>query len=280
ATVTAGVLAVQARRAEQFAVAERARAEQREAEANEHRERADRERERAEQEKQRAEEEQKSAQAVRDFLQDDLLLKASMFSQAEALRLTGGNFAVKPNPTVNELLDRAAAQLAPGKIEARFPSLPYVQAEVLKTVGAAYLEIDQAPKAVDLLTRAVERYRAARGPDDPASLGARYTLAMAHGQLGRQDECRRRLEAVRDDRLRLLGPHHRDTLKVQSDLVSLDVLGGRPVAAAAALRPLQAAAREHLGPDDIDYLLISGRLGIALLYARRGAEAVRELEAI
>jgi tetratricopeptide (TPR) repeat protein len=274
------LLAVQARQAEQIAVAEWARAEEREAEANEQRQRADRERERAEQEKQRVQEEKKSAQAVRDFLQNDLLRQASRLSQSEALRLAGGDFALKADPTVSELLDRAAAQLTPGRIEAKFPGLPFVQAEVLKTVGDTYLEIGQDKKALDLLARAVERYRTAHGPDDAATLSARHALAVAHCYLGHRAEGRRQLEAVRDDRLRVFGPHDRETFKARMDLAWLDVMYGRPAEAATALRPLQAAAREHFGPDDLDYLLASGRLAVALLFAGRAAEAVRELEAV
>ncbi len=273
AAVMASLLAVQAWRAEQVAVAERDRAEQREAEAEEQRERADRERKRAEQEK-------KSAQAVRDFLQNDLLQQASLLNQAEARRLTGDDFAVKVNPTVSELLDRAAAQLTPERIEAKFPNLPFVQAEVLKTVGATYLEIGQDNKALDLLTRAVERYRTARGPDDPATLSGRHSMALVHLYLGRWEEGRRQMESVRDDRLRILGPRDRDTFKTQMDLAWLDVMTGKPSAAIAALQALQAAGREYFGPDDFDSLLASGRLGVALLFAGRGAEAVRELEAV
>ena len=39
------------------------------------------------------------------------------------------------NPTIRELLDRAAKELAPERIDASFPNQPLIQAEILHTVG-------------------------------------------------------------------------------------------------------------------------------------------------
>ena len=87
-------------------------------------------------EKQKAEEEKRIAQAVRDFLQHKLLGQADSRTQADALLRAGGLAAeAKENPTIRELLDRAAKELAEDKIEANFPNQPLLQAEILKHGG-------------------------------------------------------------------------------------------------------------------------------------------------
>lgn len=229
---------------------------------------------------QRAEEEKQTAQAVRDFLQKDLLLQASLFDQAEALRQSGGDFAVKPNPTVNELLDRAAAQLTPEKIEAKFPKQPFVQAEVLKTVGDAYFSISNQQQGADLLKRAVELYRAARGPDDPATLAARFKVAMTLIHAGRLDEARAQLESVREAQVRVCGPHHRDTFETRMGLAAVTSFQNRHADAAAQFRQLRDEARSHFGSDDVNAVHAAGCLAQSLRRAGRAKEAVQEMEVI
>ena len=72
-----------------------------------------------------ADEEKQIAQAVRDFLQHKLLGQADTRKQADALLRAGASSsAAVPNPTIRELLDRAAAELSPEKIEESFPGNP------------------------------------------------------------------------------------------------------------------------------------------------------------
>ena len=87
-------------------------------------------------EKKKAEDEKKVAIAVKDFLQNKLLGQADVRTQADAL-LKAGELAAeaKTNPTIGELLDRAAVELSEAKIEANFPGQPLLQAELLFTVG-------------------------------------------------------------------------------------------------------------------------------------------------
>ena len=99
----------------------------------EQRKRAEEERKKAEKECKKAEEERQIAQAVRDFLQIKLLGQADARQQANSLLRGGGSSAAaKENPTIRELLDRAAAELAPETIEANFPNQPLLQAQILR----------------------------------------------------------------------------------------------------------------------------------------------------
>ena len=128
----------------------------------------DAEKKRVEAEKKRAEEEKQVAQAVKDFLQNKLLAQSDATAQADAL-LQAGELAAeaKLNPTIRELLDRAAMELAPDKIEKNFPNQPLVQAEILRTVGDAYRGAGDASTAIPFLTRALELFKAKLGPDHP-----------------------------------------------------------------------------------------------------------------
>src|SRR5262249_27237619 len=76
--------------------------------------------------------------AVRSFLLTDLLMQADPFVQADAVQRLGGGFESKQNPTIKELLDRAATGLTPDKVDQRFPGRPAVQASILRTVGDAF----------------------------------------------------------------------------------------------------------------------------------------------
>ena len=87
-------------------------------------------------EKKKTEEEKKIAVAVKDFLQNKLLGQADVRTQADALLKAGALAAeAKTNPTIGELLDRAAVELSEAKIEANFPGQPLLQAEILSDRG-------------------------------------------------------------------------------------------------------------------------------------------------
>ena len=131
----------------------------------------------AEANEQKALEQKRIAEAVRTFLQQDLLRQADPVEQANAVRQAGGGFETTENPTIKELLDRAAAELMPGKIEAKFPQQREVQASILQTVGATYLGIGEFAKAVEFLMRSSDTYRHAFGADHPDTLGALDKLA-------------------------------------------------------------------------------------------------------
>jgi eukaryotic-like serine/threonine-protein kinase len=104
-----------------------------------------------------AEEQKAIAQTVRDFLCDKLLAQADARAQADALLRSGSKSASpKPNPTIHELLDRAAGALVPANIESQFSGQPLVQAEILKVIGETYRRIGEYGKAIPHLQRALD----------------------------------------------------------------------------------------------------------------------------
>ncbi len=273
AAVMGGYLAVTAEQARRGEAAERHRAVQRENEAND-------QRKRAEAEQRRAEEEKRAAEAVRAFLQDDLLKQASVFEQANSRSLTGGDLEIKPNPTINELLDRAAVQLAPERIGAKFPALPFVQAEVLHAVATAYFGLSEYAKAVALIDRAVPLYLATRGPDDRATLGGRVTQAMAHREVGRPEDGERMLAAAAADCRRVLGPRDRMGFEASVWHGRSIAMGSRPADAIPFFQKLKAEGAEYYGASDTLALVAAGHLAMAYRLAGQPAVAIREMEEV
>ncbi|MFO0953456.1 MAG: serine/threonine-protein kinase [Isosphaeraceae bacterium] len=273
----ASYLAVRAIQAERQAADALRQAQWNEAKAQAERAAAEQARRKAESETQRAEREKQSAQAVRDFLQNDLLKQASPLHQAEMRRLQGGDFAVQQNPTVRDLLDRAAERLAPERIEARFPGMPVVQADVLATVGETYMHLLEDVKGREMLGRAVEAYRMALGDDHPATLDARQLLAMALFVTGKAAEALPMMEAVSADRVRVQGPDHPDTFTSRERL-GMMYLGAKDKDPIPYLRKLRDDALRVFGPDGFHAAYTSHDLSEALIGAGRAAEAVTILE--
>ncbi|MBL8814446.1 MAG: serine/threonine protein kinase [Planctomyces sp.] len=279
AAVMGVFLAIRAEQARRGEVAERRKAEQREAEANEQRALAMQEQRRAEEEKRRAEEEKRAAEAVRSFLQDDLLRQADIIKQAESMPRTGDDFEIKLNPTINELLDRAAAQLTEERIEQKFPNLPFVQAEVLHAVASAYTGIGQDEKARPLIDRAVPLYLASRGPDDRATLASRVTQASICGQMDGREKGEQMLAAVAEDCRRVFGSRDRmgfDAAIWYGRSLAID----NPSEAIPYLQKLKSEGIEYYGGDDSLTILSAGHLAMAYRLAGRIPEAIREMEEV
>ena len=85
-----------------------------------------------------------SAQAVNDFLQNDLLAQASAISQS------GSNTAADPDLKVRTALDRAAE-----RIGGKFNKQPEVEAAIRDTIGQTYMELGLYAKAQEQLELAL-----------------------------------------------------------------------------------------------------------------------------
>jgi tetratricopeptide (TPR) repeat protein len=271
--------AVRATRAEAAALAERDAKEQaRQAEADQ-RAAAVAQGERAGTAEEQARQEAAVSRAVRDFLQADLLRQADTVAQAETQRLTGGAFQTQVNPTIRELLDRAAAGLAPDRIGARFPGQPRVQAEILDTVGRTYLGIGEGAEAVTHLTRAADLYRSALGPDDPTTLATLHTLALAQCHVGKTADAVALFEKVRDARSARLGPDDPATLDTLTELGLVYTLSNKGADGIALLERVRADAARTLGPGAIPTLKAQSYLAKAYQDAGRGDDALALAEA-
>jgi serine/threonine protein kinase len=221
----------------------------------------------------RAEKQTAIAEAVRHFL-DKLLLQADARVQSEALRRSGASSAeVKPNPTIRELLDRAAAELTPDKIEEQFPGQPLVQAEILKTVGEAYGGVGDYGKAIAHLERARELCTRELGPDHADTLATTQSLARAYLDDGNAQQAADLFAAVRDRRRETLGLDHPDTLSSMNDLARAYYRLKRHEEALALREDIVRRRRATLGPDHPDTLTSMFNLANSYAMLKRMAEA-------
>ncbi len=208
-------------------------------------------------EKTRVEEERQVAQSVRDFLQNKLLGQADLQTQANALLRAGGFPAeAKQNPTIRELLDRAAHELSPEKIDANFPNQPLVQAEILRTVGNTYRSIGELGKAISYLRRsaALVRQKAAiRHPDTLATIGGQE-MADLYLHSGKSDQSL----PLGKDTSKLMkvtrGPDNPDMLAIIEDLGNAYQAYGEPNLAIPLLEETLKIKKETLGANHPDTL--------------------------
>jgi len=236
--------------------AEQAKAERRareEAQAAE--KRALEQKQRAEANAQRALEEKRVADAVRDFLQTKLLGQADMRTQADALLDHGGIAAAADrNITVRELLDRAAAELAPDKLEGNFRGQPLLQAELLRTVGEAYRGVGELAQAVIFLERAAALCQRSAGPDSPQTLTTLDDLAQGYHSAGKLKEAIQLFELVSEARQKKLGPEHPKTIVTLDHLAVAYQSGGRLQESIQVFERVRAAREKAHGPDHPDVL--------------------------
>ncbi|MBX7105984.1 MAG: tetratricopeptide repeat protein, partial [Gemmataceae bacterium] len=214
------------------------------------------EKRKVEAEKQRADEEKQIAQAVNDFLQNKLLAQASTTVQADALMRAGrSSEEAKLNPTIRELLDRAAKELAADKIEANFPKQPLVQAQILRTVAGAYRGIGEAAIGLPFLVRSRDLFKTHAGPDHPSTLTSMNNLAVGYHDAGKLDLALPLFEETLQLTKARLGPGHPDTLQSMNNLAVGYHDAGKLDLALPLFEETLQLKKAGLGPDHPDTLI-------------------------
>jgi serine/threonine protein kinase len=207
--------------------------------------------------------EKQIAEAVQNFFLHDLLRQADAAEQAENLFSLGIRAGVKENPTIKELLDRAAAKLTPEQLETRFPGQQEVQAAVLLTVGDTYRSIGDSQTGADLLRRASELYRSSLGSNDVITLSALRKLAKAYWEQGLLSQAIELNQQVRSAQSRQFGVGHSETLLTMSDLAALYQSVNQLPEAVKLLTAVVESQTETLGADHPETLATLGRLAWA-----------------
>jgi serine/threonine protein kinase len=202
-------------------------------------------------EKLKAEKEKQIAVAVKNFLQIKLLAQADVRTQANAL-LQGRRTATetKTNPTILELLDRAAEELVEDKIEASFPNQPLVQAEILRTVGDTYRGIAESSRAIGFLERSLSLRKTELGLEHPDTLDSMHHLAMAYWADGRRDQALPQLEQTLALMKANLGPEHPGTLSGMYNLALAYHQSGKLDLARPLAEQTLGLQKTQLGPED------------------------------
>jgi serine/threonine protein kinase/heme exporter protein D len=256
------------------------------------------------QERDRANREAQTAQAVNDFLQNDLLAQAGASAQART--------ATKADPDlkVRTALDRAAA-----RIEGKFQAQPLVEASIRLTIGKTYKDLglyqeaeQHLGRALDLhrgvlgerhvdsltatgemasllireakyedadrlLTKSLETAQQTVGAGDPHTLMIMSNLAQSYMFQGKHAEAESFALKVVDGNRRVLGQEHQETLTSMGVLASLYWRQGKYAEAEPVRAQVVQLQRRLLGDEHPDTLTSTNNLALITLYRGKYAEA-------
>ncbi len=215
-------------------------------------------------EKKKTDEEKRVAVAVKDFLQNKLLGQADVRTQADALLKAGAlAAAAKTNPTIGELLDRAAVELSEAKIEANFPGQPLLQAELLFTMGNTYRGVGAYERAIGFLQRSLALRKQHLGTDHPDTLTTMNSLAQAYQYAGKLDLALPLFEETLKLKKAKLGPDHPETLMSMNNLAMAYQDAGKLDVALPLHDETLKLKKAKLGPDHPETLTSMNNLALA-----------------
>jgi tetratricopeptide (TPR) repeat protein len=210
----------------------------------------------------RANREAAVAQAVNDFLQNDLLAQASAATQS------GPSAKPDPHLEVRTALDRAAVRIA-----GKFDREPEVEASIRNTIGQTYLDLGLYPEARKQLEGALDLYRRVLGVENPKTLRTMSRLGRAAGFQG-DPQGEALLDRALEIQRRVLGPEHPDTLfsmAVQATVYDSQRKFGQ---AEALFNRTLEIQRRVLGPEHPETLRSMHNL--AVVYSGQGRYAQAE----
>jgi eukaryotic-like serine/threonine-protein kinase len=211
----------------------------------------------------RAQTEAATAQAVVNFLQNDLLAQASANKQA------GPSTKPDPDLKVRTALDRAADH-----IQGKFANQPEVEAEIRNTIGDTYDDLGMYPEARKQLEQAVQLETRALGPKDPKTLHSLGLLGYVVYQQGDMTKAETLLTQLLEDDRRVLGPEHPDTLRAAKSLATVYLAEAKYPQAQALDEQALEVDRRVWGPENSETLGAMNNL--ALIYGDEGKYALAE----
>jgi eukaryotic-like serine/threonine-protein kinase len=204
-----------------------------------------------------------TAQAVDDFLRNDLLAYASPTNQS------GPSTVADPDLKLRTALDRAAT-----RITGRFDKQPEVEASIRDTIGQTYLEMGLYPEARKQLELALALHRRVEGDDDPKTLSAASRLAEVIGKQGNFTEAEKQQSQTVQDMRRVLGSENPATLRAMGNLASTYILEGKNGPAESLSKQVVEIDRRVLGPEHPETLIAT--YGLANAYYANGKYAETE----
>jgi len=202
---------------------------------------------RATKQRDRADAQAAVAQAISDFLQNDLLGQASAYKQ------------LKPDPDlkVRTALDRAAAQ-----VTGKFDRQPEVEASIRNTIGKAYEDLGLYPEAAKQHEAALDLRRRVLGPEHPDTLRSMNNLALVYADEGKYAQAETLHSQALEIERRVLGPEHPNTLMSMHNLALVYMREGKYAQAETLYGQTLEIERRVLGPEHRDTVLSMVNLGI------------------
>jgi tetratricopeptide (TPR) repeat protein len=211
----------------------------------------------------RAQAETATAQAVVDFMQNDLLAQASAYKQS------GPSTKPDPDLKVRTALDRAAE-----RIEGKFEKQPEVEAAIRQTMGQTYYDLGLDTEARKQLERALDLRRRVLGPDNPKTIETMLSLGQTALRQYKYAEGERIENQALEISRRVLGPENPVTLKCMSGLVKAYLYQSKYAQAETLSTQSLELSRRVLGPEHPDTLRATDNL--AWTYAFQGKYAQEE----
>ena len=209
--------------------------------------------------------ERNAAQAVSDFLQNDLLAQANAGNQAGS----------KPDPDirVRTALDRAAA-----RIEGKFPGQPLIEASIRHTVAKTYERLGLYQEAQRQVERALELRRREAGDQNEATATSMRLLGAIRWDQGKYADAEAVARQALDIQRRVLGDEHPETLGTMSMIASALSNQGKYADASEWFAKLLPLDRRVLGETHAQTLAVTNNLA-ALDFMQGRFEEARVLHA-
>ncbi len=207
----------------------------------------------------KAEQKAKTAQAISDFLCNDVLAPVDPISGDQ------------PGTSFESVLDVASQRL-----EGKFEDEPLIEASIRYTIGRTYWHLGKHDAAVANLRRAVELRRKKVGTDDRETLSYMQELASAYFYQSQFDKAEAIVIEVINSGQRVLNELDPVLLEARSRLGWLYIFQGRSEEAANVHGEALEVVRRKLGPEHID--TVSYMEGLAVAYRALGhVEEAEEL---
>ena len=184
---------------------------------------------------------EETAQAINDFLRNDVLAQASAVKQARPGSTTD------PNLKVRTALDRAAASIGE-----RFQSRPLVEASIRQTIGDTYRDLGLYPDAMAQLDRALALRRSNLGDEHAETLETLHMRGHVLSLQAKYAEAEQLFTAVLAARNRTLGEAHPDSLLTTNSLAMLHASRGEHAKAEPLLLKYLDAMRQLHGEQHRD----------------------------
>lgn len=230
--------------------------------------------------RQKADEAHQVSEKIRDFFQHGVLGRESFTANGTDERLLPGGIQIEmtENPTVREALVRAAARLAPDKIETTFPKQPLLQSEFLWSIGETYVELGEHELGISFLERAYKLQLQTVGPDSHITTHTMNLLASAYQRAGRIAEAIPVMEQAYKSRLKVYGVDDTGVLTFQSNLGLTYIHAGRTAEGLRILENALEIRTRKFGADEPETLLLLENLAIVYLEAGRYPESIGAFE--
>ena len=200
---------------------------------------------------------EQTAEAVSDFLQNDVLAQASAGTQSGA--------STKPDPDlkVRTALDRAAT-----RIGGKFDRQPEIGAAIRYTIGRTYLNLGLYPEGRTQFEQALDVQRRTLGAEHPTTL--RTFARLGHTALlqGNYPEAETFFTQALASQRRVLRSDNPDTLYSESNLAEVYFMQGKFAEAEALDTQVLEIQRRVLGPEHQSTLATMNSLANA--YAEQG----------